>query len=396
MKKMILWTTVLFTPLLWTTSVHAIFGLPDVAALAQRVTIIANQGIQITHAVTGLSRMTEQFNKLKEQYDHLQQQALGEIGALTAPLSELAALPGTLVADGLAWRADFTNPTTTGLIDALDLFSTSGTPLTDYWRDRINAAPDVTEADVLAEYENLPASSPTAPPRTIAGSATTASSGRPSIRPSTRPRPQQPRPCNQRSTRTLSFEGKRTPPAPRSGRRRSPDSSRAAKCPPPCCNCKPTRRPRPQPSSSPPSNVGANARRRAWRPFAPRAPSMTAAWPASRRAATAASACCFTSTSTGARSHDHSAATPDGAWSASTRYPRRGRRRSPGGIRPRRASAGITRGRGAPPHPRGGPCPGRAPSLRCARPGAAADRPDRPHQHPARRPGTTSRGFSTR
>ena len=66
MKKMILWTTVLFTPLLWTTSVHAIFGLPDVAALAQRVTIIANQGIQITHAVTGLSRMTEQFNKLKE------------------------------------------------------------------------------------------------------------------------------------------------------------------------------------------------------------------------------------------------------------------------------------------------------------------------------------------
>ena len=158
MKKMILWTTVLFTPLLWTTSVHAIFGLPDVAALAQRVTIIANQGIQITHAVTGLSRMTEQFNKLKEQYDHLQQQALGEIGALTAPLSELAALPGTLVADGLAWRADFTNPTTTGLIDALDLFSTDGTPLTDYWRGRLNAAPDVTEADVLAEYANLPAS----------------------------------------------------------------------------------------------------------------------------------------------------------------------------------------------------------------------------------------------
>ena len=42
MKKMILWSIVLFTPLLWTTSVHAIFGLPDVAALAQRVTIIAN------------------------------------------------------------------------------------------------------------------------------------------------------------------------------------------------------------------------------------------------------------------------------------------------------------------------------------------------------------------
>ena len=33
-----------------------------------------------------------------------------------------------------------------------------GTPLTDYWRDRFNAAPDVTEADVLAEYDTLPVS----------------------------------------------------------------------------------------------------------------------------------------------------------------------------------------------------------------------------------------------
>ena len=157
MKKMILWTIVLFTPLLWTTSVHALFGIPDVAALAQRVTIIANQGIQIGHAVTGLAALNEQVTKIREQYDHLRQQALGEIGALTSPFTELAALPGQLVSDGLDWRADFTNPTTTGLIDAIDLFSTSGTPLTDYWRDRLNAAPDVTEADVLAEYDQLPA-----------------------------------------------------------------------------------------------------------------------------------------------------------------------------------------------------------------------------------------------
>ena len=158
MKKMILWTIALFTPLLWTTSVHAIFGIPDVAALAQRVTIIANQGIQIGHAVSGLSALNDQITKIREQYDHLRRQALGEIGALTAPLTELAALPGQLVSDGLDWRTDFTDPTTTDLIDALDLFSTSGTPLTDYWRDRINAAPDVTEQDVLAEYAQLPVS----------------------------------------------------------------------------------------------------------------------------------------------------------------------------------------------------------------------------------------------
>ena len=158
MKKMILWSIVLFTPLLWTTSVHAIFGLPDVAALAQRVTIIANQGIQIGHAVTGLSRLNEQVSKIREQYDHLKQQALGHVGALTAPLTDLAALPSQIVGDGLAWRDDFAGTDTAGLIDALDSFSTAGTPLTDYWRDRLNAAPTTTEADVIAEYNTLPVS----------------------------------------------------------------------------------------------------------------------------------------------------------------------------------------------------------------------------------------------
>ena len=301
MKKMILWTLVLFTPLLWTTSVHAIFGLPDVAALAQRVTIIANQGIQITHAVTGLSRMTEQFNKLKEQYDHLQQQALGEIGALTAPLSELAALPGTLVADGLAWRADFTNPTTAGLIDALDLFSTDGTPLTDYWRGRLNAAPDVTEADVLAEYANLPASladraaenyrrqrnhgeQRTALNQTVNTAASSAAAtvqsaldsyaelrGQTNTSGTALGQAQIAGPHHERrSVRRLTATA-----SPRGDRGRSPAARRRA-------------------------TSAANARRRAWQPFAPRAPSMTAAWPASRDTATAASACCFTSTSTGA------------------------------------------------------------------------------------------------
>ena len=158
MKKMILWTIVLFTPLVWTTTAHALFGIPDVAALAQRVTIIANQGIQITHAVTGLSRMTEQFNKLREQYDHLREQALGQVGELASPFAELSALPGQFVGDGLTWRDDFAGTDTAGLIDALADLSDSGTPLTDYWRDRLSAAPTVNEVDVLAEYDALPVS----------------------------------------------------------------------------------------------------------------------------------------------------------------------------------------------------------------------------------------------
>ena len=158
MKKMILWSIVLFTPLLWTTTAHALFGIPDVAALAQRVVIIANQGIQIANSVTQISRITEQMGEIKEQYAHLKEQALGQVGALTAPFTDLAALPSQIVGDGLAWRSDFAGTDTADLIDALDSFSTAGTPLTDYWRDRLNAAPTVSEADVIAEYDTLPVS----------------------------------------------------------------------------------------------------------------------------------------------------------------------------------------------------------------------------------------------
>ena len=158
MKKTILWTLVLFAPLLWTTTAHALFGVPDFAALAQRVTIIANQGVQIAHSVTQISRLTEQMTEIKNQYEHLKDEALGQVGALTDPFTKLAALPGTFVSDGLAWRTDYTGTDTAGLIDAFEQFSATGTSMTDYWSGRLDAAPLTTEADVIAEYSTLPVS----------------------------------------------------------------------------------------------------------------------------------------------------------------------------------------------------------------------------------------------
>ena len=63
-----------------------------------------------------------------------------------------------IAGDGLGWRDDFTGTDTAGLIDALEAFSTTGTPVTGYWRDRLRAAPVTTEADVIAEYNTLPVS----------------------------------------------------------------------------------------------------------------------------------------------------------------------------------------------------------------------------------------------
>ena len=158
MKTTILWTLVLFAPLMWTTSVHAIFGIPDLAALAQRVTIIANQGIQIANSVTQLNKITEQFDKLKAQYEHIQESTLGHVGALTDAFTDLTALPTQLVGAGLAWRDDFTGLKTAALVTAIGEFSTDGTSLTDHWRDRLALASTITEADVIAEYATLPVS----------------------------------------------------------------------------------------------------------------------------------------------------------------------------------------------------------------------------------------------
>ena len=153
MRHAILWITLLLVPLIGGTTAHAFF---DISAPIQRAVMIANQVTQIGHAVTSLASLREQFGKLKEQYDHIRAQTLGEVGQLTDALTDLSALPGQLVGTGLTWRDDFVDTDAAGLVDALDLFSNAGTPLTDHWRDRMTEADTVTEHDVLAQYAQLP------------------------------------------------------------------------------------------------------------------------------------------------------------------------------------------------------------------------------------------------
>ena len=149
-----LWIIVLLAPVIAGTTTHAFF---DISGPIQRGIMIANQVTQIGHAVTSLTSLRQQFDKLTEQYDHIRLQNLGEVGQLTDALTDLSSLPGQIVGTGLTWRNDFANTDAADLVDALDLFSNDGTPLTDHWRDRMTQAGTVTEQDVLAQYAQLPA-----------------------------------------------------------------------------------------------------------------------------------------------------------------------------------------------------------------------------------------------
>ena len=124
----------------------------DFGSWFQRATIIANQITQISHQVTQIRSMARQLTELEDQLDHMERAAKGEIDALLAPFSDLAADPVGLVRDGLDWRYDFTGPAL-GTVDAVREMG-GGRSFTGLWRTARSAADRVTEADILALYRD--------------------------------------------------------------------------------------------------------------------------------------------------------------------------------------------------------------------------------------------------
>ena len=118
---------------------------------AAYLVMIANQGTQISNQVQALTRMTLHINQLTGQFEHLKQSALGQIGAIASPITELIAVPTDLLHTARDWHADFTGPAGS-LIDALSELS-DGTSLSESWRDVLQEADTVTEADIRNIYQ---------------------------------------------------------------------------------------------------------------------------------------------------------------------------------------------------------------------------------------------------
>ena len=149
------WLALLLLPVFAATSAHAIFGIPDVAAMAQRVTIIANQAAQIANQVAQLATMNNQLGKLTEQFTHIKESTLGQVGAITQPFTDLASIPGQLINTGMTWKSDFTG-LPGELANAVEQLG-DGTSFTDTMRPRLQAADTTTEADILTAYTSFPA-----------------------------------------------------------------------------------------------------------------------------------------------------------------------------------------------------------------------------------------------
>ena len=118
--------------------------------VAAYLVMIVNQGTQITNQLTALTRMTAHIDQLTGQFEHLKESALGQIGAITDPIADLVAVPTDLLHTTRDWHSDFTGQAGS-LVTALTELS-DGTSLSERWRDVLQEADTVTEADIRNVY----------------------------------------------------------------------------------------------------------------------------------------------------------------------------------------------------------------------------------------------------
>ena len=119
---------------------------------AAYLVMIANQGTQISNQVQALMRMDTHITQLTGQFEHLRDSALGQIGAIADPIADLVAVPTDLLNTARDWHSDFTGQAGS-LIDALTELG-NGTSLSESWRDVLETADTVTEADIRNVYQS--------------------------------------------------------------------------------------------------------------------------------------------------------------------------------------------------------------------------------------------------
>ena len=153
MKQRIL-TAVVIVPLfitLSTTPAYGIFGA--ILAGIQRAQMIINQGVQIYKDTMAKITFDGQLTEMIDQASHLKEQALGTVGALTDPFTELASAPTQFIGLGLSWKNDFTG-IAQGIASNVENMGETGKSFRESWKQRLTAADTVSEIDILNLFEN--------------------------------------------------------------------------------------------------------------------------------------------------------------------------------------------------------------------------------------------------
>ena len=152
MKRIL--TAVVVIPLfiiVTTTPAHAVFG--SILAGIQRAMMISNQVTQIYKDTMAKITFDGQLTEMIGQAAHLKEQALGTVGALTDPFTELASLPTQFIGLGLSWKNDFTG-IPRGIASSVENMGETGKSFRESWAQRLTAADTVSESDILSLFQS--------------------------------------------------------------------------------------------------------------------------------------------------------------------------------------------------------------------------------------------------
>ena len=132
------------------TPAHALLG--SILAGIQRAMMISNQVTQIYKDTMAKITFDGQLTQMIGQAAHLKEQALGTVGALTDPFTELASLPTKFIGLGLSWKNEFTG-IPRGIASNVEHMGETGKSFRESWADRLTAADTVSESDILNLFQ---------------------------------------------------------------------------------------------------------------------------------------------------------------------------------------------------------------------------------------------------
>ncbi len=133
----------------------AAIPVTDPAAIAQRITMMANQVSIITNQLTQIQQFSDKLTEMRDQVQHLKDKALGTYHSLTSPFTSLIAAKTEMVGTGMSWVSDFQG--TAGQLANTYRELSDGISVRDGWGGLLQAADTVTETDMVDLFANLPA-----------------------------------------------------------------------------------------------------------------------------------------------------------------------------------------------------------------------------------------------
>ena len=156
-KRVITWALVF--ALTAAVPAFGIFGIPSPEDLliwfVLRPMMHGNQRAMIANQVQELQKLVAQLETAQTQLTQVRDAAQGLVGAITDPMANLVAAPTDLLNTARDWHSDFTGQAG-NMVEFVRDFADNGESFSRSWRDVLQEADTVIEADIRNVYQSGP------------------------------------------------------------------------------------------------------------------------------------------------------------------------------------------------------------------------------------------------